>query len=402
MNANILIAEDEIGIRTALTLLLEEEGYVIRTVKDGLEAMEALRGEKYDLLISDIRMPGLSGLELLEEIRKLPYSPEIIMMTAYGTIETAIHALKNGARDFLLKPFSNDLLKMTIRRALELRELSEENKRLRQLERMKKEFITMVAHELRTPLTSIKGYLKLVLAGMAGDLQAAQKEYLTVVQQNGHRLERIVDKMIDIAQIEANEFNLQARVTKVMSVVWEAVGETEQSHQAKHGKIEVNGNPGLKPILVDPNRLKQILSVLLDNAVAFSPPHKPIWVTVDLWKGRDATRAGGLPMSYVDFSDVEDMDYLEIAVRDEGPGIPADKLSLVFEKFYQVEDLYIRQVGGLGVGLSLCKRLVEIMGGKIWVKSNVGEGSIFTVILPWKQPVSKTNEWEVSTDTQAA
>ncbi|MCK5242232.1 response regulator [bacterium] len=387
MEANILIVEDEIGIRTALTLFLEGEGFGVKTVKDGEEAMAAIREDKYDLVISDIRMPRLNGLELLDEINKLTVGPEMIIMTAYGSIETAIQAMKNGARDFLLKPFSNDLLKMTVNRVLKIRELSKENKKLHELERMKKEFITMIAHELRTPLTAIKGYLKLVMSGMVGEMIEPQREYLGVVHENGEKLQSIINKMIDMGHMETSGFYLESTSANTLGVIWEAIEEVQKTYEKKQLNLEVVLATTLKPIVVDTYRMKQLITFLLDNAIAFSLPQKKIWLSVDQWKGEKALRQNEVPMSYVDLTDLESMDYLEISVRDEGPGIPKDKLSRIFEEFYQIEDLYIRQVGGMGIGLSLCKKLVTLMGGKIWVKSKVGAGCNFTILLPWKQPV---------------
>lgn len=394
MSAKLLIADDEIGIRTALELLLEEEGYSITTVPDGKKAIELIRGEEFDLVISDVRMPGASGLEILEEIRRMTGGPDLIIMTAYGSIETAIQALKNGARDFLIKPFSNDLLKMTIQRALQIRDISEECKKLRELERMKKEFITMIAHELRTPLTAIKGYLKLVLSGMSGELKSNQKEFLGVVHQNAERLQNIINKMIDMGQLETADFSLQTMAANTLNVIWESISELQHTYEKKQLQLEVNLSASLKPILVDPNRMKQVVNALLDNAVLFSSPNKRIWLSVQKWSGVSAVEADERPSSYVDFSTLEDIDYLEISIKDEGPGIPEDKLSRIFEKFYQIDDLYVRQVGGVGVGLSLCKKLVEIMGGKIWVKSNFGQGCEFTFILPWHVPPDEVKRSE--------
>jgi two-component system, sensor histidine kinase len=384
MPANILIAEDEAGIRTALTILLEGEGYAVKTVKDGDEALAAVRGEHYDLLISDIRMPGINGLQLLEEVAKVPGRPEIIVMTAYGSIETAIQALKTGARDFLLKPFSNDLLKMTVQRALKIHELSEENRRLRELENMKREFITMIAHELRTPLTAIKGYLKLVQCGMVGELKDMQKEYLGVVQQNTDKLREIIDKMMVMSSLEMNELSLEPVSANTLSVIWEAIAEVQDAYEKKQLNLEVNLAASLKPIYVDPFRMRQIVTFLLDNAIAFSPAHRRISLSVDRFHGLAALGGHKVPISYVDLSDLQPGEYLEVSVSDEGPGIPEEKLSQIFEKFYQIEDLYIRQVGGMGIGLSLCKKLVHLMGGKIWVQSRMGEGCKFTFILPWR------------------
>jgi len=392
LDTKLLIADDEVGIRTALELLLEEEGYSVTTVPDGKRAIELIRGEEFDLVISDVRMPGASGLEILEEIRKMTGGPDMIIMTAYGSIETAIQALKNGARDFLIKPFSNDLLKMTIQRALQIRDISEENLKLRELERMKKEFITMIAHELRTPLTAIKGYLKLVLSGMAGELKSNQKEFLGVVHQNSERLQSIINKMIDMGQLETADFSLHTMAANTLSVIWESISEIQENYEKKRLQLEVNLSASLKPILVDPNRMKQVVNALLDNAISFSPPNKRIWLSVQKWSGLSALNADKRPSSYVDFSDLEAIDYLEISVKDEGPGIAEDKLSQIFEKFYQIDDLYVRQVGGVGVGLSLCKKLVELMGGKIWVKSSLGNGCEFAFILPWHMPPDDIGE----------
>lgn len=392
VSAKILIAEDEIGIRTALTILLEEEGYQVTTAKDGHEAMDVVRGKEIDLVVSDIRMPGMSGLQFLEEVRKLPYGPEIILITAFGSVETAIQAMKKGARDFLLKPFSNDLMKMTVRRVLELRELSEENKKLRELERMKNEFIAMIAHELRTPLTAIKGYLTLVLSGTSGDLGEMQKKYLQVVNQNSEKLQRIVDEVLDISQLEKSELSLRAVSTNLINVIGKTIAAVQEPLEEKGLKLEVNVDASLSPAVIDPRRLRQVLIALLENAIAFGPPHSRIWIRIRKWGGEASYRADELPASYVDFTALEPGEYFEVTVEDEGPGIPKERLSDVFKKFFQVEELYVRQVGGMGLGLSLCKRIVEVMNGRIWVKSRLGEGSRFSFILPWKVQTDPASE----------
>jgi signal transduction histidine kinase len=389
VSAKILIAEDEVGIRTALTILLEEEGYQVSTAKDGNEAMDVVRGKEIDLVVSDIRMPGMSGLQFLEEVRKLPYGPEIILITAFGSVETAIQAMKKGARDFLLKPFSNDLMKMTVRRVLEMRELSEENKKLRELERMKNEFIAMIAHELRTPLTAIKGYLTLVLSETSGELAAMQKKYLQVVHQNSEKLQRIVDEVLDISQLEKAELDLNTVPSNLLNVIGKTIAAVQDSLEEKDIKLEVNVDASLSPVMIDPRRLRQVLIALLENGVSFSPPHSRIWITIKKWPGAESLRQDEAPCSYVDFTALEPSDYFEVSVEDEGPGIPKERLSDVFKKFYQVEELYVRQVGGMGLGLSLCKRVVEAMHGKIWVKSRLGEGSRFSFILPWHHYTEK-------------
>lgn len=401
MNERILIVEDELGIRTALQMLLEEEGYKIHCLDNGKDALNLLQGEEYDLVISDIRMPGISGLDTLEEICKMPGCPEVIMMTAYGTIETAIKAMKIGARDFLVKPFSNDLLKMTVCRVLERRELSQENQRLRELERMKKEFIAMIAHELRTPLTSIQGFLKLVLGQKAGELNSRQTEYLSMVMQNGQKLNRIVDKMIDIAYLETNEFSLRTVPTDISCILKEVEGAVGNICEQNRLRLEIQKPPSLRPIITDPYRLNQLIHILIDNAISFSPPESHIRLSVDQWKGADSFPEDDLPRSYVDLSDLENMDYLKITVTDQGPGISEEILTRVFEEFYQAENIYTRHVGGVGMGLRLCKKILEVMRGKIWVTSRLGQGCTFTLILPWHYPL-EDSQGSIKIVSQAA
>lgn len=395
-NARILVAEDEIGVRTALTILLEEEGYEVKTAKDGYEAISLVRGENIDLVVSDIRMPGLSGLQFLEEVRKLPVGPEIILITAYGSVETAIQAMKKGARDFLLKPFSNDLMKMTVRRVLEMREISVENKKLRELEKLKDEFIAMIAHELRTPLTVIKGYLTLVLSGNGGDLSTIQKKYLQVVNHNSEKLQRIVDEVLDISQLDKSEFRLRRSAADVLNVIGKAIAEVQEPLEDRGNKLEVKVESPVGPIFADARRLRQIIVALLENAIAFSAPHSRIWIKVKKWEGPGSFCQHAWPASVVDFADLPPGEYLEISIQDEGPGIAADRLTEVFKRFFQVEELYSRQVGGVGLGLALCKRIVEVMGGRIWVRSELGQGCIFSFIVPWQLCTEAAPELEES------
>jgi len=528
----ILIAEDEPDVRTLARYALESEGYEIVTVSNGLQAVEQARTKPFALLLTDLKMPGLGGLESFRAIRA--FDPDIIgvVMTGFGTMKMAIEALKLGFDEFVIKPFSPTELVQAVNRALSQARLRRENARLKalvplfeisrsfmedinlstllnqilttavddtnaqaglllvydaeehmltlgankgttesandlympvpdverdpvlrsrettlwhpaddrelasyralfppevgagyllshalwgkgklvglillaksrsrtpfttgdielttvlagqataaienaqlfaelreayrelaEIDHLKSEFINIVAHELRTPLALVLGYLNILEEHVTGD---EGEEYLQIITQNAMRLRTIVDDMMDLRYLERKEATLSLSTVPLKEVIETAVMAFAPLAEDKHQQLSTDVPDDLAQIQADRHKLELILGNLLSNAIKFTPENGAVSVS--------ARRDG------------EDV---LIAVHDTGPGLSMPERERIFDRFYQVEESLTRRHGGLGLGLSIVRGLVELHGGRIWVESTPGEGSEFCFTIPARRP----------------
>lgn len=226
------------------------------------------------------------------------------------------------------------------------------------MDRMKSEFIAAVSHELRTPLCAVHASLRLLAADLAGGCLDPQADrLLAIAARNAERMVRLVDGILDLERLETGRLVLQRQVCMADALVRESVGAVQG--QADQARIELEASAPAVPVLADGEKAIQVLTHLLSNALKFSAPGTRVSVRVE--------PAG----PEVVFS-----------VRDQGRGIPRDFLQRIFERFLQVDGSDARQQGGTGMGLAVARGLVEAMGGRIWVESEVGRGSCFYVALP--------------------
>jgi signal transduction histidine kinase len=238
-------------------------------------------------------------------------------------------------------------------------ELQASNARLQELDRLKSEFVSDVSHELRTPLTSIKGYIDYLLQGIVGELSPPQKDFLTRVQGNIDRLVRLITNLLDLARIEAGQVEVHPVPLAIAEVAAEIL-ETLQPLAIEKGvdlSLEAPEMGGL--VRADRDHLAQILLNLLHNAVKFTPPGGEVRVRVEV-------RSPGEVLTIV---------------QDTGEGIPAEELAQIFEQFHQASSSSA-PTRGSGLGLTIAKKLVEFHGGQVWVRSELGQGSVFGFTLP--------------------
>ena len=226
-----------------------------------------------------------------------------------------------------------------------------------QIERMKDEFIAIVSHELRTPLTSIYGSLKMLDSGLLNQQPAKEKRLLTIAVESTDRLMRLVNDILDIERIESGTVQMVKSVWNVSELMTKAVEEIEPLADKAGIRLSVSDTGG--QVWVDGDRMIQTFTNLLGNAIKFSARNTTIWFTARKQAGQ-----------------------MLFQVRDCGRGIPADKLSIIFERFQQVDASDARSGEGTGLGLAICRSIIQQHGGQIWVESVLGEGTTFSCILP--------------------
>ncbi len=240
---------------------------------------------------------------------------------------------------------------------------------LKRLDQMKSDFVSAVSHELRTPLTSIKAFTATLLRRQEFDART-QREFLEIIDNQCDRLTRLINDLLSVSRIEEGRALEMKWAWVDLREVVERVVKAQKPHARKHEFI-VNIPPFLPPVAADEDKLEQILTNLVSNAVKYSPAGGPVEITV-----------------------VERENEIEVSVADKGVGIPEDRLDRIFEKFYQVDSSTKRRVGGAGLGLYLTKHLVNAHGGRIWVKSKVGEGSTFYFTIPKRSELPKETKYQ--------
>lgn len=355
----ILVVDDEQGLRDMLEYALTARGYVVVTAKNGLQALEKARAERFDLALSDILMPEMNGVALLRELRSLRPELEVIMATGFATIETAVESMKLGAYDYITKPYELDDLCRTLSRALDKGRLKSRVVELEDLSRMKSEFLANMSHELRTPLNAIVGYTSLLLDGTYGNLPAEQSEPLERVLSGSQDLLTLINSVLDVSKLNAGMMQVFIEDIDLAALAGEVV-ETMKSLAVRKGLTLSAGECPPLRLRGDRTKTKQILVNLIGNAIKFTDTGSvKLACVLDSENGRVA-----------------------LSVSDTGPGIPAEHLTTIFEEFRQLDGSSKRAQGGTGLGLAIVKKLVVLLGGAIAVRSHVGEGSVFTVTLP--------------------
>ncbi|MCC7380502.1 MAG: PAS domain S-box protein, partial [Deltaproteobacteria bacterium] len=241
-----------------------------------------------------------------------------------------------------------------------VRDISERKR----VEKLKSEFVSTVSHELRTPLTSIRGALGLVAGGVTGELPAEASEYVKIALSNSNRLVRLINDILDLEKVQSGRMEFRFQVAGLRAAVESAIASNLSLAADHRVRLALAPNPAAGDVLVDPDRLAQVLTNLISNAVKFSPPDSEVELSV--------TRRG---------------DWLRVGVLDRGPGIPAEFRPRIFERFAQADASNTRQRGGTGLGLSISRSLVERMRGSIGFADAAGGGTMFFVDLPFVPPV---------------
>jgi PAS domain S-box-containing protein len=253
------------------------------------------------------------------------------------------------------------------------------------IDRMKDEFISVVSHELRTPMTSIHGALGLLNSGILDAYPQKAKRMLEIAVTNTGRLVRLINDILDLERMDSNYSTAIKQTCNIAELMLQAAEEMQG--MAQQAGVTLSVRPVEAQLLAVRDRLIQTLTNLLSNAIKFSPPGATIWLSGELTHDRDLAERSGLksvssPESTAINPHVAMSSEILITVKDQGRGIPADKLEMVFERFQQVDASDSRQKEGTGLGLAICRSIVQQHGGRIWVESVLGEGSTFFLSLP--------------------
>jgi signal transduction histidine kinase len=365
------------------------ERYRVRGARNVDEAMAILRRGGIAVVMADQRMPGVSGSELLAQVASLEPDVTRILMTAYADLDAVMQAINQGKIYYYVsKPWEANELEAIIDKAVEYHdllrerrrliaelqqanneleakvqarthELQEKNIALAEMNTLKNEFLGMAAHDLRSPIGNIQNLAELILDDDGGMGQEERVEVVSMIRNLSHGMMNLLNDLLDIATIESGKIDL--RPTPVAMKPY--LREIEHYHRllAEHKKIHlITEVVDIIPmVLFDKERIRQVLNNLLSNAIKFSPMHTLVRLRVHL------TPAG-----------------LEFSVIDQGQGIRSEELSMLFGAFQRTSTKPTAGEQSTGLGLSICKKIVELHGGSIGVESEVGHGSRFFFVLP--------------------
>ena len=383
---HVLLVEDDREQHDLLCGGLREEGVALSAASDGPEALRAVAGRKYDLILLDIGLPEMDGFEVLRRLKADPATERIpvIVLTAWNDTKDKLRGLDLGAVDYVTKPFNLAELRARMHATLRAKRLQDElGESNRQLEaarvaaeesaRAKSEFLANMSHEIRTPMNGV-----IAMTDLLGqtELTAEQRDFVETIRTSGESLLTIINDILNFSKIESGKMELETRPFDLPLCVEEALDLlAARAGEKKLDLLFQIDETAPAQIVGDVTRLRQILVNLVGNAIKFTAVGE-VFVQV---KARDVT-ADADPANPV--PEGAQCWELHFSVRDSGIGIRPEKLHRLFQSFSQVDSSTTREYGGTGLGLAISKGLVELMGGRMWVESKPGQGSTFHFIFP--------------------
>lgn len=355
----ILIIDDEEVILDSCRQILRKDNYQLSTVSNGELGLKVLIEFKPDLVFVDLKMPGLSGFEVLKKIRDIDPNIISIVITGFSTVNSAVDAMKNGAYDFLPKPFTPEEFRIITSRGLDRRKLVLETISLkREKEMLKEHFAAVVSHELKSPLGVVQQNLYLLEDELSQILNQNQKERIERMKSKINDLINIIHTWLRVISVDANKLKENFKEISIEMVISKAI-ENFQS-QAKRNGVEITSKIYSSTALVigDEGTLVEAIGNLLGNAIKFSKPGGQIKIQIE-----------------------EVGDQMVVSIVDKGIGISKEDLPYIFEDFY-TGDSGQKVEKSSGLGLAITRRIIEAHNGSISVSSELGIGSTFTIKLP--------------------
>lgn len=363
--AKIIIVDDEVAQMKALCNTLRDIGYETTGFSSPVAALKAIQQTPFDLLLSDVMMPEMDGITLLQEATKADPNLVAIIMTGEGTIATAVAAMKSGALDFILKPFKLSAIQPVLDRALAVRRLRLENERLEKQVRQRtaelevanqelEAFSYSVSHDLRAPLRHIVGFGEILDDSARASLSESDQGYLNRIISGAKQMGRLIDDLLEFSRMGRSEMR-RSRVN-----LQDMLEQTLQELQPEIEGRDILWQKGPLPeVQADLSLLRQVFSNLLMNAIKYSRTRHP---------------------AVIEIGAVLDQEEVEIFIRDNGVGFDmayADKLFGVFQRLHSAEEFE-----GTGIGLANVRRIIARHGGRTWAEGKVDGGATFHFTLP--------------------
>ena len=352
MGVKLLFIDDEDIVLRSSKRIFAGSDHEIDTAPSGDEGLAMAMAKDYDIVVTDLKMPGLGGMEVLKALRRDRPKTTVIIFTGFSSVDTAREALKNGAFDYVPKPFTPDELRSVIANAIEARKDAAGAKML--------DLMAIVSHELKSPLAAVQTTATTLQRGYFGKLEPEQQRIVETIIRNCSYLEDIIRSYIDLSKMELDGLALfKEKVPFASAVVGPVLDMPGVRDNVRRMAIvtEIDGDPVIEG---DPNLLKILVANLVNNAVKYGAEGTPVRV-------RLAAQGGELVL----------------AVRNEGVGIPEEDMPRLFKRFERLKQKGTEGVKGSGLGLYISKTVVDKHKGRIWVEGEPGKWVEFFVALPY-------------------
>ena len=365
----VLVVDDEEGMRLGIQRVLRDFSVNVPqlntdvrfsidhagTGEEGLEKIDRLRP---NILLLDNKLPGISGIEVLDTLSKRNTDILTVMITAYASIEIAVKATKFGAYDFLPKPFTPNELKSIMQKAarhvalsIHAKKLAEERKQVRF------QFISVLAHELKSPINAVENYLNIIHEQSAGDDPAVYEHMLERSLTRIEYMKKLIADLLDMTRIESGQRKREPVQMLISETARTAIDSVEETAKKRGIQIDLNVE-NERPFTADQSEIEIVLNNLISNAVKYNKENGRVDVNIS-------------------FSGSE----VKIAVRDTGIGLSEEEKNKLFNDFVRIKKEETKKILGSGLGLSIVKKITDIYHGSITVESESNKGSTFTVTL---------------------
>lgn len=365
-HGRVLLIEDNPGDADLVRLrLVEGQSDVDVCCVDRLSAgLDSITEAEPAVVLLDLNLPDSRGAETFRRVLSKAPGVPVVVLSGQDDEELAAKAVHQGVQDYLVKGnFDATQLARAIRYAVERQALltSLDMSRKQQLQ-FKNEFLSHVSHELRTPLTCIHQFVTILIDGLAGNISPEQHEHLGTILKSVNQLRSMIGDLLEATRAEAGKISIEPRCIVVGDVIRQAVAMLATTAREKKIGLETGVDTRIPLVHADPDRVLQMLVNLIENAIKFTP-------------------AGGSVMVKACLVDA-DPEFVYLSVADTGRGISPEAKALIFERLYQDPNAIDDSRKGLGLGLYITKELVRLHGGRIWVESQPGHGSVFSLTLP--------------------
>lgn len=369
MNKTLLIVDDEPHILSSLRRVLEDCDYEILTATSGAEGLTILANHSVQVVISDQRMPHMTGAEFFAQVKQSYPKTIRILLSAFTDFNAIRDAINEGAiYKFLNKPWEEDLLFKTIESAFIAYETQTKTKEMihseteAEVKRLQEEFLANMSHEIRTPLNGIVGFAEVLQSGVIDPLSPEFKEFLGDILQSSQLLSKLLANLMDFVQATPSAIDIKYEKINLKELITETLNQFTPELENRKIQCDVVMDESLQSIMTDVDKFQKAVYQYLSNAIKFSPEKSQISIN-----------------GYMKDKKI----YIE--VKDNGIGIEEKDFGKIFKPFQQINMGMNKKYQGAGIGLALSKRLIELLGGTVGFKSQIGKGSLFFFILPIKQ-----------------
>jgi two-component system, sensor histidine kinase and response regulator len=369
----VLVIDDEPGIRSGVSRILnnfhvtypfmdEDYTFEVTEAATGEDGIAILERDMPDILLLDNKLPGIQGVEVLEYIRKRNYDIVVAMITSYASLDVAIRATRDGAIDFIPKPFTPQELKSSIENITKQQYLKRITHKMKQEgKKIRYQFLSVLSHELKAPLNALEGYLRMMQEKQAGD---RIEDYATPIERSLQRIHGMRSLIMDL--LDFTKIRLERKEEKIQEVnMAEVASEAIVTVQPYAIQMDVTINLDVRSdvvIMADPDDMEIVFNNLISNAVKYN-------------------KVGGKAEITIDSSDSEAI----LIFSDTGIGITQNDTENLFTEFVRIKNEKTRNISGSGLGLSIVKKVVELYHGTIQVDSTPDVGTVFTIRLPKKR-----------------